>query len=229
MRPWAHALALVNRAHPLDGRARPVLTEVGGGVLLEEHAAMALAACIRAVGGAGEIVPVSGWRSRGEQWRLWDETLAREGPSFTEQYVAYPGCSEHETGLAVDLARAAGDIDYVRPDFPDEGACGAFRRAAARFGFLQRYRPEKEAVTGIAAEPWHFRYVGAPHARLMEERGLCLEEYADFLRQGPWTVAEPDGSRLTVAYVPAGTALPAGCAAFPHDGGTVVACREDWR
>ena len=61
---------------------------------------------------------------------------------------------------------AAEHIDFIRPDFPDDGVCGAFRRAAARYGFLERYTREKEALTGIAEEPWHFRYVGVPHARL---------------------------------------------------------------
>ncbi len=208
-------LVLINRRHPLAAEP-PALTAAAPGVLLERRAAACLRACIRAVGGGAEIVPVSGWRSRQEQQRIWDDALRDHGPGFTRQYVALPGCSEHESGLAVDLGRAAAEIDFLRPDFPDDGACGAFRRAAAGFGFVQRYRREKETVTGIAEEPWHFRYVGVPHALLLERRGLCLEEYRDFLRERPRSVALADGRRATVFSVPCAgdeAALPPPCRA----------------
>ena len=47
---------------------------------------------------------------------------------------------------------------------------------------MVRYRGDKQAITGIADEPWHFRYVGLPHAAEMVEQDLCLEEYIDYLR-----------------------------------------------
>ena len=189
-------LILVDPAHPLRPGPDPELTVPDSrypAVLLERRAAGLLAACIRAAGGERDIVPVSGWRSRAEQQSIWDDTWAREGEAFTRRYVALPGCSEHQTGLAVDLGKRSGDIDFIRPDFPDSGACGAFRRLAADYGFIQRYRREKEAVTGIGAEPWHFRYVGVPHATEMARRGLCLEEYIDLLRQYPF-----EGEHLTI-------------------------------
>ena len=178
--PGISTLVLVNAAHPLRGAETPDLAAPNPrypGVLLERRAAERLAACIRAVGGEGQIVPVSGWRSRAEQQAIWDDTLAREGEAFTRQYVASPGCSEHETGLAIDLGLAAPHIDFIRPHFPDEGVCRAFRRRAADYGFILRYPAGKEHVTGIAHEPWHFRYVGVPHAGRMAALGLTLEEY----------------------------------------------------
>ena len=169
-------LVLVNRQHPLAEEPRQLLTaadERYPNILLERQAARLLAACIQAAGGAREIVPVSGWRSQAEQQAIWEDTLQRRGEAFTRQYVAVPGCSEHQTGLAIDLGRAAREIDFIRPDFPEEGACGRFRRLAPRYGFIQRYHREKESLTGIACEPWHYRYVGTPHALLMEREGLC--------------------------------------------------------
>ena len=126
------------------------------------------------------------------------------------------GCSEHETGLAIDLGQGGGAVDFIRPAFPETGACGAFRRLAARYGFVLRYPEGKERVTGIAHEPWHFRYVGVPHARLMEEAGLCLEEYFDFLRERPRRCVLENGLSVTARYVPwDGMAreleLPEGC------------------
>ena len=64
-------------------------------------------------------------------------------------------------------------------------ALRALRRRAADFGFVLRYPKGKEAVTGIGYEPWHFRYVGWPHAKLMEERHLVLEEYLEWLHDFP--------------------------------------------
>ena len=173
-------LILVNAAHPLREAEPPALAAPDPrypAVLMEREAARMLADCVRAVGGEGRIVPVSGWRSRAEQQAIWDGTLAREGEAFTRQYVACPGCSEHQTGLAVDLGLAGPHIDFIRPDFPDEGVCRAFRLRAADYGFILRYPAGKEHITGIAHEPWHFRYVGAPHAARMAARNLTLEEY----------------------------------------------------
>ena len=180
-------LILVNASHPLPTGTAPRLVPALPGcedVLLERHAARMLTACVRAVGAMGSITAVSGWRSREEQSQIWDDSLRENGEAFTRSYVALPGCSEHETGLAIDLAAAAPEIDFIRPHFPRDGICGEFRRLAPLFGWIERYPAGKESVTGIACEPWHFRYVGAPHAQIMTERGLCLEEYLELLRQG---------------------------------------------
>ena len=198
-------LILVNPTHPLRPQPGPELVPADPhrpGVLLERRCARLLRACVQAVGGGGGIVPVSGWRSQAEQQAIWDDTMEREGEDFTRKYVALPGCSEHQTGLAIDLGEAAGEIDFIRPRFPEDGVCGAFRRAAAGYGFIQRYRREKEAVTTIAEEPWHFRYVGAPHAALMEENGLCLEEYRDFVAEKPRRCALAGGRAATVSWLP---------------------------
>lgn len=225
-------LVLIDRAHPLQEGAPPELVPVDRlhpQVLLERRAARLLAACIRSVGGGRTIVPVSGWRSRAEQQAIWDDTRAREGDAFTRQYVALPGCSEHQTGLAIDLGAAAEHIDFIRPDFPEDGVCGNFRRVAASYGFVQRYRKEKEALTSIAEEPWHFRYVGVPHALLMEENGLCLEEYGEFVRQKPRHCRMRDGKTATVHFLPCpGPAVeleePEGCYQISgdNDGGFFV-------
>ena len=218
-------LVLVNRQHPLKTAAGATLIAVDNRhpeILLDCQAARLLAACIQKVGGRAEIVPVSGWRSQAEQQHIWDETLAESGMEFTHKYVAYPGCSEHQTGLAIDLGKSAGHIDFIRPAFPYDGICGAFRRAAAVYGFIERYQQGKEFLTGIAREPWHFRYVGVPHARLMAEHDLCLEEYVPFLQERPRTCRLGNGSRARVSWLPCpGGAveaeLPEGCCQVSGD------------
>ncbi len=180
-------LLLVNDRHPLaawpEGSA---LVSVGADaagcpVLLRRDAARMLSALLDTVRGHGTIVPVSGWRAHAEQEALYADCLREHGEAFTAAYVALPGCSEHETGLAIDVGEARGEIDFIRPAFPDTGVCGAFRRGAARCGFIERYPDGAREITHIGAEPWHFRYIGVPHAALISTQGVTLEEYAEQL------------------------------------------------
>lgn len=197
-------LVLVNRQHPLQSGFSLSLTPPDNSfphIQMEAQAARMLGACLQAVGAQDQIVPVSGWRSHKEQQALWDDTLAQEGEDFTRNYVAYPGCSEHETGLAIDLAQAAETIDFIRPGLPYDGICGDFRRAASRYGFVERYQAHKTAITGIAAEPWHFRYVGVPHAQYMETHDLCLEEYLALLTEHSLTWPLASGRQVTARRV----------------------------
>lgn len=158
----------------------------GAFVLLARRAAVSLFQLIGEIDGWNEITAVSGWRSMAEQQKIWDQSVIDSGIEFTKKYVAVPGHSEHQTGLAIDLGKTAEHIDFIRPDFPYSGICQTFRRHMATFGFVERYPAGKETVTGISHEPWHFRYVGTPHAEIMTESGLTLEEYHDFVKQYRW-------------------------------------------
>lgn len=173
-------LVLVNRQHPCPAGLSLELVPVHPDcphILLEREAADMLALLMAELDGWRSITPVSGWRSPEEQAELYRRSLVERGLAFTRQYVALPGHSEHQTGLAVDLGLFQPEIDLIRPAFPCEGICQAFRDLAPSFGFVERYPAGKEAITGIAHEPWHFRYVGRPHAQRMARLGLTLEEY----------------------------------------------------
>lgn len=128
------------------------------------------------------IVPVSGYRSLEEQTDIYNTSLKDNGKDFTRKYVALPNHSEHQTGLAVDLALNKKEIDFIRPSFPYDGICNEFRRIAPDYGFIERYTKGKEKITGISHEPWHFRYVGFPHSKIMQEKELSLEEYMEFIK-----------------------------------------------
>ena len=154
-------------------------------VLLERRAAVLLSKLMSSIEGWEQISAVSGWRSRQEQQEIYDQSLRDNGTAFTEQFVARPDHSEHQTGLAIDLGLSKPEIDFIRPNFPYSGICQTFREKAVAYGFIERYSKGKEAITGIAHEPWHFRYVGAPHAAIMTEIGLTLEEYHAFLKRYP--------------------------------------------
>ena len=170
------ALMLVNQQHPVSLSPRSLVL-VGGQVLLEQCAATALNQLMEELDGWQYITAVSGWRSQEEQCEIYLQSLLENGEEFTNKFVARPGHSEHQTGLAIDLGLKQPDIDFLRPNFPYEGICQTFRELAADYGFIERYPAGKEAITGIAHEPWHFRYVGVPHAKIMVDHNWTLEEY----------------------------------------------------
>ena len=152
-------------------------------VVLQPEAAGMLKNLLYHIRAGKRIALVSGFRTQDEQEQIWEESIQKKGEDFTRQYVAMPGHSEHQTGLAVDLGEKRPRIDFIRPAFPEAGICGSFRKYAQDFGFIQRYQEGKEPVTGISPEPWHFRYVGIPHSVIMTEMGLTLEEYISFLKR----------------------------------------------
>lgn len=153
------------------------------GVLLDKQAAFSLQKLLTDIDAGNEIVAVSGFRTQKEQENLWENSMEDHGIEFTRKFVAFPGHSEHQTGLAVDLGENRSTIDYIRPAFPYRGICDLFRKRAPMRGFIQRYPKGKEPVTGIGEEPWHFRYVGFPHSVIMAKRALTLEEYISFLKR----------------------------------------------
>lgn len=182
------SLILVNETYPYHNRENQGLLSVWedrANVLLDFQAARLLSCLLDQISGWEKIVPVSGWRSMAEQQKIWDDSLAENGTEFTKTYVAAPGHSEHQTGLAIDLGLRQDSIDFIRPAFPYDGICQIFRNTAARYGFVERYPAGKEPITKIGHEPWHFRYVGVPHAAIMAENGMTLEEYIDFIKQYP--------------------------------------------
>lgn len=183
-------LILVNSQYPYrENEMKHNLTPVyerEQTILLGSHVVRSLSKLMNELNGWNYIFAVSGWRSRKEQEHIFIQSLRDKGILFTNQFVALPGHSEHQTGLAIDLARKQENIDFICPDFPYTGICQNFREKAAQFGLIERYPKGKEAITGIAHEPWHFRYVGRPHAEIMKETGLVLEEYIAFLKQYPY-------------------------------------------
>lgn len=190
---YSGSLILVNRTYAYQeqkenagGTSLMPVSEQEPEILMQRRAAVLLFHLMDKINGWRGIVPVSGWRSGREQEEIWESSLKENGKEFTETYVALPGHSEHQTGLAIDLGQKQEVIDFIRPEFPYTGLCGAFRQKAAEYGFIERYPRGREEVTGIGHEPWHFRYVGIPHARIMEQKRLTLEEYIDFLREFPY-------------------------------------------
>ncbi len=186
------SLILVNSEHPISGKNNNYgasLVSVGTvypEVLLDYVAAKELSQVLNDLNANDSIIPVSGYRTPEEQKQIYADSLRENGIDFTKSYVALPDRSEHQTGLAIDLAENKREIDFIRPHFPYTGLCMQFRKKALRYGFIERYPKGKEEITGISHEPWHFRYVGYPHSEIMNIKNLTLEEYLKFLKNYPY-------------------------------------------
>ena len=207
-------LILVNADYPYNEQVNETdlvnVDKSACDVLLERRAVTLLSKLMEEINGWGQISAVSGWRSMQEQENIYAQSLKENGSEFTQKYVALPGHSEHQTGLAIDLALTSDNIDFIRPDFPYTGICQTFRELSSQYGFIERYPQKKESITGIAHEPWHFRYIGVPHAEIMKKNDLCMEEYIPFIKQFAYgeqkynfTVAQKN---FAVSYLPASEA-----------------------
>ncbi len=122
----------------------------------------------------------SAFRAIWEQRVLWENKLA-ESPGYGgDPYndpvkVMPPNCSEHVTGLAFDILSES--CPHSDANFAATGEGLWLAENAHRFGFILRYPRDKQHVTGVQYEPWHFRYVGVAAAERIHRQGVCLEEY----------------------------------------------------
>lgn len=121
---------------------------------------------------------ISGYRSIESQEEIYQRNVANHGAAYAKKFVQSPGYSEHHTGLAIDLALFYQETGKSG-DFTGKGEYGWFYENSWKYGFVRRYDEDKQSITGIGYEPWHFRYVGKDNARYMYEHNLCLEEYVN--------------------------------------------------
>lgn len=202
-------LLLVNKCYPLKNPKVEGLIPVDKAfpnILMKSKAVHMLHKALNKIGSGNNIVPVSGFRSLEEQTIIYRDSLRDNGEEFTKKFVALPNESEHQTGLAIDLALNKQVIDFICPDFPYEGICQKFRETAPDFGFILRYAKEKEQITGISHEPWHFRYVGYPHSKIIAQKKIALEEYIQFIKQfsskNMYIYKQGTQTEIEIYYVP---------------------------
>ena len=123
---------------------------------------------------------VSSYRSIDDQKRAYRKNVKNLGQERADLTSARPGYSEHQTGLAYDVAIKG---SYrLTSKFGDSEEGRWIAQNAPRFGFILRYPKGKEALTGYLHEPWHFRYIGSK-AQEITESGLTLDEYFDAIYQ----------------------------------------------
>ena len=184
-------LILVNKTNPIDESYTPEalvpVTDAKKAIELSETAEKALEAMFTEMRAQGfkNIFVTSAYRSYSYQYGLFFNTyLPQEmatGLSYDEAkqkvltYSAYPGTSEHHTGLCVDLISSS--MRELDESFANEAVYPWLLENAWKFGFILRYPEDKTDITGYSFEPWHYRFVGRYHAYKIHSQNLCLEEY----------------------------------------------------
>ncbi|MDP4097187.1 M15 family metallopeptidase [Paenibacillus sp. P96] len=122
------------------------------------------------------LAGVSGYRSEERQKVIFNQYVAKDGEEKAKTYSAYPGTSEHQTGLAIDVSGTDGSC-AAESCFAGTPEAEWLAAHAADFGFIIRYPEGKEKITGYKYEPWHLRYVGIDLAKEVSTQGITLEEY----------------------------------------------------
>ena len=120
----------------------------------------------------------SPFRSYAIQKDLFQKQVNRVGGDEEKAatVVARPGTSEHNTGLCADFNMASDAFENTQ-------MYSWMTENAEDYGFVMRYRKDKQPITGVIHESWHWRFVGIKHAKKMNELDMCLEEYVEYLEK----------------------------------------------
>lgn len=174
-------LTLVNATHTIPDDAIPTdLTDLFNGEQVDSRIYPDLQQMFDDARAQGVYPLVNeGYRTHARQQELMDQQVdayiaegydGETARQLAEAWVAAPGTSEHELGLAVDIVadteKCANETVYTW-----------LKDNAWQYGFILRYPEDKVDITGIDYEPWHYRYVGREAALEIYQQGLCLEEY----------------------------------------------------
>lgn len=182
-RPWY--LMLVNQSHPMEDGYVPELANIDDAHQVDARVLEPLQNMLKAASDEGYSLYVcSAYRSVDRQKELFNESMidyVNQGMTYyeaaieTAKSIAWPGESEHATGLAMDIVSSdyAG-LDEKQGETDDQKW---LMEHCYEYGFILRYPKDKLEDTGIIYEPWHYRYVGVEAALAIRDQGVTLEEY----------------------------------------------------
>lgn len=186
-------LKLVNSKNPLPNgftvRTEKIKASYARdvGMLYDSRAVSYLnAMCAAAEKDGINLLVISSHRTNARQTTLYNNQVKKQTAKYPDKskaeiekiaatISAYPGTSEHELGLAVDF-------NSVEESFENTPEYQWLKTHSAEYGFILRYTKEKQDITGVIYEPWHYRYVGEKHAKKINQLGYCLEEYIEYLK-----------------------------------------------
>lgn len=188
--PDSWQLKPVNGWHPLPEGFMPSLTQIDlrftyEGYRFDSRAVSELnEMCAAAAADGVRLLVISPWRSNERQTTNFNaqvEKVLSANPGLTRAQaedraatvVARPWTSEHQLGLAVDF-------NSVEESFENTAQFRWLQQHAEDYGFILRYKKEKQTQTGVIYEPWHYRYVGVENAMAINRSGLCMEEFLEY-------------------------------------------------
>ena len=182
-RPWY--LMLVNQSHPMEEGYVPELANIDDSHQVDARVLEPLQKMLQAAREEGYSLYVcSAYRSVDRQKELFNESMVDyvgQGMNYyeaaieTAKSIAWPGESEHATGLAMDIVSSEyAGLDEKQGETDDQKW---LMEHCYEYGFILRYPQDKLEDTGIIYEPWHYRYVGVEAAMEIRDQGVTLEEY----------------------------------------------------
>lgn len=208
-------LLLINQEYPLPEEYMPlntfslsgVIPVTKSGISIREEAGKALTKLYLDMKKSGlSFSVVSGYRDYAYQTTLYENETNRqmqkgktkkEAEKIASTMTAAPGNSEHQSGLAIDVS----DNYSLSEKFGKTEAGQWLSEHAYQYGFLLRYPEDKQKTTKIIYEPWHFRYVGKPHAEYITKNGMVLEDYILLLqKEEHLAITSEDGTEYHVYY-----------------------------
>ena len=178
------SLILINKKHKIPADYNFELSTIKGAIKSDVRVTRHVLDMIKGAEEDGvKLYICSPYRDFERQEELFNKKVKsylRKGYEFDDAYelasqtVAIPGTSEHQVGLAFDFITE--NYTVLEAGFAETDAGKWLKENAADYGFILRYPADKEKITDIEFEPWHYRYVGEAAHEIMD-RGLCLEEY----------------------------------------------------
>lgn len=127
------------------------------------------------------IIVDSGYRSYEYQEKVLKSLIEKKGEK-AYRLVALPGSSEHQTGLAMDIAYMKNGI-YSDDVKDSDKEVEWMKKNSYKYGFILRYPKGKEEITGYDYEPWHYRFVGINLAKILYDQNITMEEYYSLKRK----------------------------------------------
>ena len=173
---------LINKANPINEdivslyKQVPVENNLYPNIMIEEKTYKNYLELKKAVEAKGYYLNIrSGFRSFEDSNSIYNQYRIKYGESYAKKYVAAPGVSEHNTGMAIDIIITSNSNNINNNYESDEYKY--LQNIAYLYGFIVRYPKDKEDITGYQYEPWHLRYVGKDLAKYLTKNNLTLEEY----------------------------------------------------
>lgn len=196
--PGDWSLILANSTSPLpDGYAPPEIETIEGYRMDKRIAPNVVRMFTKAREDGVSLMICSGYRPFEKQQELFTNQVQyylnkgydeQKADAMTVSMIARPGTSEHQTGLALDIVTP--NYQTLDEGFAETAAFKWLAQNAHKYGFVLRYPKDKQGITQIIYEPWHYRYVGIEHAAKIKEAGICLEEYLEQTTKEPEPQAE---------------------------------------
>lgn len=184
-------LILVNKQHPVPEDYSFPMGSISKNMKCDARILLRLQQMMEAAGKENITLSIkSPYRNEQRQEYLFNKkikTYMKAKMSYlqaykeTAQVVTLPGSSEHQIGLALDIVSSK--YSLLEQEFGETDAGIWLEAHAHEYGFIVRYPKDKEDITGIEYEPWHFRYVGVPAATYIYENHLTLEEFVQLLAE----------------------------------------------